>query len=86
MAKKPRAGNPDENHPAKNAGAARTVHRNDGSGTFCIVDGRIESVVRKSESRWFEITNVEMFDAGDNTILPAVTTVSYRDPKTGNLT
>lgn len=62
------------------------VTRTDGNGTLRIEDGVIREVHRKSDSRWFEITNIELFDAGDNKVLPATTSVTYRDPKTGDIT
>lgn len=62
------------------------VARKDGSGTFRIENGLIREVLRKTDSNWLEITNVEMFDAGDGKVLPETSSVSYRDPKTGDLT
>ncbi|MFG0267031.1 MAG: DUF3386 family protein [Rhodopirellula sp. JB055] len=62
------------------------VSRVDGSGVFRIENGRIREVHRKSDSRWFEITNVEFFDSEDGKVLPEITSVTYRDPKTGNIT
>jgi len=62
------------------------VARLDGSGTFRIQDGLIREVHRKNDSHWFEITNVEFFDAGDGKVLPETSSVTYRDPKTGDIT
>ncbi|MEM6472509.1 MAG: DUF3386 family protein [Planctomycetota bacterium] len=62
------------------------VERTDGNGTIRIHDGLIREVHRKSDSRWFEISNVAQFDAGEGKVLPEITTVTYRDPKTGDIT
>ncbi|WP_197452137.1 DUF3386 family protein [Rosistilla carotiformis] len=62
------------------------VARLDGSGTFRIQDGLIREVHRKNDSHWFEITNVEFFDAGNGKVLPETSSVTYRDPKTGDIT
>ncbi|MEM0924922.1 MAG: DUF3386 family protein [Planctomycetota bacterium] len=62
------------------------VERTDGNGTLRIQDGLIREVHRKSDSRWFEITNVKLFDAGDGRVLPETTMVTYRDPQTGDIT
>ncbi|MEO1525758.1 MAG: DUF3386 family protein [Planctomycetota bacterium] len=57
----------------------------DGRGTFRIENGVIREVHRKSDSMWLEITNVELFDAGNGKVLPQTTAVTYRDPKTGDI-
>lgn len=58
----------------------------DGTSLFRLAEGRLAEVIRKSDSRWFEITNVDVLVADNGTYLPTFTTVSYRDPKTGDLT
>lgn len=61
------------------------ITRNDGSGTFRIEKGLIREVHRKTDSLWIEITNVEMFDAGDGKVLPETTSVTHRDRETGDI-
>ncbi|MEL6107300.1 MAG: DUF3386 family protein, partial [Planctomycetota bacterium] len=61
------------------------VYVTDGRGTFRIENGVIREVHRKSDSMWLEITNVELFDAGNNKVLPQTTAVTYRDPNSGDI-
>jgi len=65
--------------------SGRLIAHKDGSGTFRIHDGLIHEVHRKSDSTWIEITNVEQLKTHDGRYLPETTSVTYRDPKTGDL-
>ncbi|XZE20824.1 DUF3386 family protein [Pirellulaceae bacterium SH449] len=57
----------------------------DGDGIFRLRNGDIAEVVRKSEKNWFEITNVRHLDCGNGKSLPEVTSVTYRNPKSGDI-
>lgn len=67
-------------------GSGRLVARKDGSGVFRIEDGLITEVHRKSDSRWLEISNLQQLPIGDGQVLPQVSSVVYRDPRTGDIT
>lgn len=66
-------------------GSGKLIAQKDGSGVFRVVDGAILQVLRKSESQWLEITNLEQLKTPDGRLLPQVSSVAYRDPSTGNL-
>ncbi len=66
--------------------AGRLVAENDGSGIFRIQDGQIKEIIRRNESSWFEISTLENFTTGSGKILPQTTSVTFRDPETGNIT
>lgn len=61
------------------------VQRADGSGRYHIIDGLIREVYRRSDDSWFEITNVTFHHMDDGQVLPEVTSVTYRDPSTGDI-
>ncbi|TWU19520.1 DUF3386 family protein [Allorhodopirellula heiligendammensis] len=63
----------------------RLIGQRNGSGEFRIQDGVIREVHRKSETSWMEITNVEQFKTTNGQFLPETTSVTFRDPGTGNL-
>lgn len=63
----------------------RLVTRQDGSGMFRIADGVIREVHRRSDTRWLEITNLELTKTAEGQVLPKSTSVCYRDPASGNL-
>ncbi|MFN3153260.1 DUF3386 family protein [Bremerella sp.] len=65
--------------------AGRLIAENDGSGVFRIQDGQIKEVIRRNESSWFEITTLENFTTPDGKVLPQTTSVTFRDPDTGNI-
>lgn len=66
--------------------AGRLIAHTDGSGTFRVnKDGILIEVHRKSDNAWFEITNIEQFKTHTGRYLPRTTTVTYRDPKTGDI-
>ncbi len=61
------------------------IAQNDGSGVFRLVDGTIRDVLRKSETHWFEITNLDQFKTPEGTFLPKMSAVVYRDPASGDI-
>jgi hypothetical protein len=63
----------------------RLIAHQDGSGTFRIKDGLIQEVHRKSDKTWIEISNLEQFQTPDGHYLPQISSVTYRDPKTGDI-
>jgi len=63
----------------------RVIVENDGSGVFRIQDGQIKEIIRRNESSWFEITTLENFTTPDGKVLPQTTSVTFRDPDTGNI-
>ncbi|PQO27329.1 hypothetical protein C5Y96_17450 [Blastopirellula marina] len=65
--------------------AGRLIAENDGSGVFRIQDGQIKEVIRRNESSWFEITTLENFTTPAGKVLPQTTSVTFRDPETGNI-
>ncbi|QDU76338.1 N-acetylneuraminate epimerase [Bremerella volcania] len=65
--------------------AGRLIAENDGSGIFRIQDGQIKEVIRRNESSWFEITTLENFTTPAGKVLPQTTSVTFRDPDTGNI-
>lgn len=65
--------------------AGRLIAENDGSGVFRIQDGQIKEVIRRNESSWFEITTLENFTTPAGKVLPQTTSVTFRDPDTGNI-
>lgn len=65
--------------------AGRLIAENDGSGVFRIQDGQIKEVIRRNESSWFEITTLENFTTPEGKVLPQTTSVTFRDPDTGNI-
>ncbi len=65
--------------------SGRLVKENSGAGTFRIKDGLIREVIRKSDSSWFEISNLEHLQTHKGKYLPRTTSVTYRDPATGDL-
>jgi len=65
--------------------AGRLVKENDGSGSFRVKNGVISEVIRKSETSWFEITNLDHLRTSDGKYLPRSTSVTYRDPATGDI-
>ncbi|MBA2117379.1 DUF3386 family protein [Bremerella alba] len=69
---------------AEHAGG-RLIAENDGSGIFRIQDGLIREIIRRNESSWFEITTLENFTTPSGKILPQTTSVTFRDPDTGNI-
>ncbi|WDI40993.1 DUF3386 family protein [Bremerella sp. P1] len=65
--------------------AGRLIAENDGSGVFRIQEGQIKEVIRRNESSWFEITTLENFITPSGKVLPQTTSVTFRDPDTGNI-
>jgi len=65
--------------------AGRLIAENDGSGVFRIQDGQIKEVIRRNESSWFEITTLENFTTPAGKVLPQTTSVTFRDPDTGDI-
>ncbi|MEX0793795.1 MAG: DUF3386 family protein [Pirellulaceae bacterium] len=65
--------------------AGRLVEHTDGSGVFRIEDDLIREVHRKSDSAWFEISTLETEVTSEGKHLPRSTSVTYRDPKTGDI-
>ncbi|MEM7010751.1 MAG: DUF3386 family protein, partial [Verrucomicrobiota bacterium] len=65
--------------------SGRLVAENDGSGVFRIQDGVIREVYRKSEKSWLEISVLDTFETDDGRYLPKVTSVTYRDPESGDI-
>lgn len=65
--------------------AGRLIAENDGSGVFRIQDGQIKEVIRRNESSWFEITTLENFTTPSGKVLPQTTSVTFRDPDTGDI-
>ncbi|RCS46411.1 DUF3386 family protein [Bremerella cremea] len=63
----------------------RLIAENDGSGVFRIQDGEIKEVIRRNESSWFEITTLENFTTPAGKVLPQTTSVTFRDPQTGDI-
>jgi len=63
----------------------RLIAEDDGSGMFRIKNGVISEVVRKSESSWFEISNIEQLQTHNGQYLPRFTSVVYRHPQTGDI-
>ncbi|PQO45359.1 DUF3386 family protein [Blastopirellula marina] len=63
----------------------RQIAENDGSGVFRIQDGEIKEVIRRNESSWFEITTLENFTTSAGKVLPRTTSVTFRNPDTGNI-
>jgi len=53
---------------------------------FLLQDNVIREVHRKSDSHWFEISTLEVDELSDGKNLPKITSVTYRDPKSGNIT
>lgn len=51
-----------------------------------IHQGRIQEIVRKTDSRWLEIANVKQIETAEGQVLPEVTSITYRDPATGQIT
>ena len=52
---------------------------------FRIANGLIREVLRKSDTQWLEISNMELTRTTEGKVLPKSTSVCYRDPGTGNL-
>lgn len=65
--------------------AGQLVEELDGSGTFRIRDGVLAEVLRKDDSQWMEISNLDMFVTAEGKQLPRATAVTFRDPASGNL-
>jgi len=65
--------------------AGQLVEQLDGSGTFRIRDGVLLEVLRKDDSQWMEISNLDMFVTAEGKQLPRTTSVAFRDPASGNL-
>ncbi len=65
--------------------AGRLVLDNDGGGALRIQDGVIREVHRKTDSAWFEVSTLDTQKTDDGRYLPKVSSVTYRDPKTGDL-
>ncbi|MEM8669116.1 MAG: DUF3386 family protein [Planctomycetota bacterium] len=65
--------------------SGRMVARKDGSGVFRIKDGVIREVLRRSDDRWLEISTLAIKKTDAGTYLPEVTSVTYRNPKTGHI-
>ncbi|PQO28829.1 DUF3386 family protein [Blastopirellula marina] len=63
----------------------RLIAEDDGSGVFRIQNGEIKEVIRRNESSWFEITTLENFTTPAGKVLPQTTSVTFRDPDTGNI-
>src|SRR5690606_17101333 len=65
--------------------AGRLVADNDGGGALRIQDGVIREVHRKSGSSWFEVSTLDSLRTDDGRYLPKVSSVTYRDPESGDL-
>lgn len=63
----------------------RLIAEDDGSGIFRIQNGELKEVIRRNESSWFEITTLENFTTPAGKVLPRTTSVTFRDPDTGNI-
>ena len=61
------------------------IAQKDGSGVFRVDDGMIRDVLRKSDTHWFEITNLDQFKTPLGTVLPQVSAVVYRNTVTGDI-
>gem|GEM_PF-275484 len=64
---------------------SRLIEKQDGSGIFRVRDGVITDVIRKSENQWLEIANLKTEWNAEGRYLPSVSSVTYRNPKTGDL-
>lgn len=65
--------------------AGRLVADNNGGGALRIQDGVIREVHRKSDSAWFEVSTLDTLRTDDGRYLPKVSSVTYRDPETGDI-
>ncbi|MCA9077895.1 MAG: DUF3386 family protein [Planctomycetaceae bacterium] len=61
------------------------VKKLDGSGVFRIQGSTITEVIRKSDKQWLEITNLTTETVGGRRYLPSVSSVTYRDPASGDV-
>jgi hypothetical protein len=65
--------------------AGQLVEELDGSGVFRIKDGILLEVIRKDDSQWMEISNLDLLETAEGKQLPEVSSVTFRDPKSGDL-